>query len=248
MLTYSSANTGGNSTWTIVATSLATSPSTLLAGVANTPGVVGRGGSTVKAVVTVVYGADSRCAAMRLSPAAQEGPPNTIAVALPSLSSSTEKLGPDSLSTPAPRCVLFVRRPPVEPAVAAAVELVGADPHVLLGIHFFALDFDDVGDARGGAELTLVHELAGQGVHDTRFRRAVGPASRGLAFLWWAACANAVPLSRNRLSARTASPARRLRLSMTSSSDFGCHPPSLSLGRSPSRPPGQPRWRDSCPC
>src|SRR4051812_13264282 len=95
MLTGSSANTGGNSTWKIVATSLKTSPSILLAGVANTPGVVSLGGSTVNPVVTVVNGADSRCAATRLSPAAQEGPPITTAVAFPSLSSSTEKLGPD---------------------------------------------------------------------------------------------------------------------------------------------------------
>src|ERR1700687_437377 len=37
----------------------------------------------------------------------------------------------------------------------------------------------------------------------------------GFGVLWWVACANAVTLSMNNLSARTASPARRLRLSMT---------------------------------
>ena len=52
------------------------------------------GGSTVKPVVTVVKGAVSRCAETRLCPAAHEGPPSTTAVALPSLSSLTLKLGP----------------------------------------------------------------------------------------------------------------------------------------------------------
>ena len=53
-------------------------------------------------------------------------------------------------------------------------------------------------------------------VNHARFRRARRTAlGCGLAFLWWVACANAVPLSTNRLSARTASPATRLRLSMT---------------------------------
>src|ERR1700723_485521 len=93
-LTGCSANTGGNSTWTIVATSLYSSPSTLLPGVARTAVSVGHGGSTVNPVVTVVNGATSRWAATRLSPAAHEGPPSTTAVALPSLSCSTEKLGP----------------------------------------------------------------------------------------------------------------------------------------------------------
>ena len=77
-----------------MATSLYSSPSTLLSGVASTAVSVTLGGSTVNPVVTVVNGAVSRCAETRLCPAAHEGPPSTTAVALPSLSSSTEKLGP----------------------------------------------------------------------------------------------------------------------------------------------------------
>ena len=52
--TGSSANTGGNSTCTMVATSLASSPSIFVSGVTYTPGFEGFGGSTVNPVVTVV--------------------------------------------------------------------------------------------------------------------------------------------------------------------------------------------------
>src|SRR4051812_46620370 len=52
-------------------------------------GKVGRGGSTTKSVVNVVYGAFSRLASIMLEPAAQDFAPSSTTNALPSLSSLT---------------------------------------------------------------------------------------------------------------------------------------------------------------
>ena len=60
MFTYRSAYTGGNSTSAIVATLLVTSSSIDVDGVIATPGVDVAGGSTVKLVVNVSYGASIR--------------------------------------------------------------------------------------------------------------------------------------------------------------------------------------------
>ena len=92
-------------------------------------------------------------------PAAQLGPPQITAVALPSLSSVTGKLGPVA-------GLERIRKRPAEVVLTAAVELLGAEAERVLGVHRFALHFDDVGDARGAAELALVHER-GQGVDHT---------------------------------------------------------------------------------
>src|SRR5438270_2602931 len=66
-----------------------TASSTSVDGRAFTPGVVLWGGRMVKVLHTVVNGGASRWAQIRLVPAAQDGPPQKLASALPSLSRNT---------------------------------------------------------------------------------------------------------------------------------------------------------------
>ena len=57
-----------------------------MAGSANTPGVVGTGGSTENDVVNDSNGSSSMCAVTRFSPVAHSGPARRATVALPSAS------------------------------------------------------------------------------------------------------------------------------------------------------------------